>query len=78
VRRFGTCGCRLADGVAQFHDGSLTTVPPRVIPEIVAELERMRVWATEQQELSFVVERIDVILQAFRDNDAINYEFDFG
>jgi hypothetical protein len=64
--------------VARFHDGSLTTVAPHVIPEIVAELERMRVWATIQQEMSFVVEKIDVILQAIRDNDVINYEFDVG
>jgi hypothetical protein len=41
-------------------------------------LGRLRGWAAGQAELGFLVERIDAILQAFRETDPSACEYDFG
>jgi hypothetical protein len=64
--------------VAHFHDGSLTTVPSELIPQIVAELRQLRGWASESPELEFMVERIDTILCIFRETDPALCVYDFG
>jgi hypothetical protein len=64
--------------VAHFHDGALAVVPPESVPQIIAELERLRAGLAEQRELAFVIERIDSILRAFRKTDPAVCEYDFG
>ena len=64
--------------VAHLHDGALTPVSPEVVPHLIGELQRLRAWACEQQELGPPVERIDSILRAFRETNPTLCEYDFG
>jgi hypothetical protein len=64
--------------VVHFHDGSLGSVPPEAVPQIIAELVRLRNWGTGRADLAFLVERIDAILRAFEETDPSTCEYDFG
>ena len=66
------------DLVSHFHDGMLNTVANDEIPRIVAELEALRAWASAEPDRSFMVARIDGILQAFRRTDPLRCSYDFG
>src|SRR5262245_30275753 len=64
--------------VAHFHDGALTRIPPEVVPQIIEELQRLRIWVYGHPELGPPVERVDSILRAFRETDPALWEYDFG
>ncbi len=65
--------------VSHLHDGALNTVAKdSEIPRIVAELEALRAWAASEPDRSFMVERIDGILRAFRRTDPLRCSYDFG
>lgn len=64
--------------VPLFSGGALTTVPAELIPRIVAEVERLRGWATEQSDGEYLVDRCSGILAAFARTDPAVCEYDFG
>ena len=64
--------------VPLFAGGALTTVPPDLVPRIVAEVRRLRDWAATQPDGDYLVERCAAILDAFERTNPANCEYDFG
>lgn len=64
--------------VPLFAGGALTTVPPELVPRIVAEVERLRAWAATQLDGDYLAERCAGILAAFARTDTAACEYDFG
>ena len=64
--------------VAHFHDGSLTTVSTDDVQFIVADLQRLRAWATASEASAHKVERIDGILRSLQETASEGCEHDFG
>lgn len=64
--------------VPLFGGGALTTVPPELVLQIVAEIERLRSWAAEWQVDSYLADRCSDILAAFARTDPAVCHYDFG
>lgn len=64
--------------VSEFSGGALTTVPTGFIPQIIAELERLKDWAEMRSDGDYLVKRCTGILDAFRRTDPAECEYDFG
>jgi choline dehydrogenase-like flavoprotein len=64
--------------VPLFAGGALTTVPPELVPQIIAEVERLRGWARAQASGEYLADRCSDILAAFARTDPTGCEYDFG
>jgi hypothetical protein len=64
--------------VPLFAGGALTRVPVELVPEIIAEVERLRGWAAEQSDGGYLADRCSGILAAFTRTDPAECEYDFG
>lgn len=64
--------------VPLFAGGALTTVPTGLIPQIIAELERLKSWAEMRPDGDYLAERCAGILAAFRRTDPMACRYDFG
>jgi hypothetical protein len=64
--------------VPLFAGGALTTVPPKLVSQIVAEVERLRSWAIDQPNSEYLADRCSAILAAFARTDPMACEYDFG
>jgi hypothetical protein len=64
--------------VPLFAGGALTTVPPELVPRIVAEVERLRAWAAGQPDGEYLADRCLGILAAFARTDPAECAYDFG
>lgn len=64
--------------ISHFHDGSLNVVSVEDVPRIVEELICLHSYTLEQENLAFMSERIERIIQVFQTTDATSYEYDFG
>jgi hypothetical protein len=62
--------------VSHFHDGALDAFSSSDLPEIIAELKTLRAWAMTND--TFMVERIDGVLQALQGSASESCEYDFG
>lgn len=62
--------------VSHFHDGALAALSSNDLPEIIAELKTLQVWARTND--TFMIERIDGVLQALRESSSESCEYDFG
>ena len=63
--------------VPMFAGGALTTVPPELVPRIIAEVERLRGWAAGQPDGEYLADRCSGILAAFARTDPAACEYDF-
>jgi hypothetical protein len=64
--------------VPLFAGGALTTVPPELVPQIVAEVERLRADAAALPDGDYLADRCSGILAAFARTDPAGCEYDFG
>ncbi|MBD2199847.1 MULTISPECIES: hypothetical protein [Calothrix] len=64
--------------ISHFHDGSLNVVLAEDVPKILEELICLHSYTLEQEDLAFMRERIERIIQVFQTTDAKFYEYDFG
>src|SRR5262245_8019614 len=64
--------------VPLFSGGALTTVPPEMVPQIIAEVERLRVAAAGSPDGDYLADRCSGILAAFARTDPALCEYDFG
>ena len=64
--------------VALFDGGALTTVPPELVPQIIAEVTCLQQWAPNQPNGEYLVERCTDILAAFARTDPTVCEYNFG
>ncbi len=62
--------------VSHFHDGALAALSSNDLPEIIAEIEMLRAWAMTND--TFMLERIDGLLQALRESASESCDYDFG
>ncbi|MBD2596888.1 hypothetical protein H6G74_21500 [Nostoc spongiaeforme FACHB-130] len=64
--------------ISHFHDGYLNVVSVEDVSKIVEELICLHSYTLEQENLAFMSERIERIIQVFKTTDATSYEYDFG
>ena len=64
--------------VPLFAGGALTTVPPNLIPQIVAEVEQLWIESAELSDGDYLACRCAGILAAFARTDPAVCEYDFG
>jgi hypothetical protein len=64
--------------VPLFADGALTTTPAELVPQIVAEVERLRVAALGSLGSDDLADRCSGILAAFTRTDPAMCDYDFG
>jgi len=64
--------------VPLFAGGALTTVPPDLVPQIVAEVEQLQAGAAELRDGDYLADRCSGILAAFGRTDPAACEYDFG
>jgi hypothetical protein len=64
--------------ISHFNDGSLNIVSAEDVPKILEELICLHSYTLEQENLAFMSERIERIIQVFQTTDATSYEYDFG
>ncbi|MBD2241306.1 hypothetical protein H6G35_32765 [Aulosira sp. FACHB-113] len=72
------CRCLGLQLISHFHDWSLNVVSTEDIFRIVEELIYLHSYTLEQEDLAFMSERIESIIQVFQTTDAASYEYDFG
>jgi hypothetical protein len=72
------CGQLGLELVPLFASGALTTVPPELVPRIIAEIERLRGWAVAQPDGEHLADRCSGILAAFARTNPASCEYDFG
>lgn len=64
--------------ISHFHDGSLNVVSVEDVPKIIEELICLHSYTLEQEDLTFMSERIERIIQMFQTKDTASHEYDFG
>ena len=64
--------------VPLFAGGALTTVPAELVPQIVAEVVRLRDATAELPDGGYLADRCSGILAAFARTDPAACEYDFG
>jgi len=64
--------------ISHFHDGYLNVVLVEDVPRIVEELICLHSYTLAQEDLAFMNERIERIIQVFQTTDPASYEYDFG
>ncbi|MCE9560666.1 MAG: hypothetical protein K8U57_01300 [Planctomycetes bacterium] len=64
--------------VPDFEGGAFTHVPPELIPDIVKELSLLAEVVVAREGYDWIAERIAEIIQAFKETNPDEWEYDFG